>query len=266
MRPTINRAGRVGGGVALILALLAALVAEGAVLFPQPLHIVRSLSDPISGSATTIEEYCVGNRVISLSGDRVTIADYERQELTEIDRAALTYSVTSFPDIARANAPSTGRRPLAAASSATRKPLAAKSLGVRRSAAGRSIEMYAIGEASETSVTVGIDRNVSLSREAAEVLAGAAYPNAPAPHHEALIRAAAHDNAYGLAAEQSMQIEAAGDRITVTNTVTRITNELPPPDLTAIPTGARRVESRITAIPRLLDDLEKPANQLQPRP
>src|SRR5438874_8531547 len=73
-----------------------------AVLFPKPIHFVRKVDDSISGKSVTFDQYCAGNRIVTVRGARVTIADYEKQELTEVDREAGTYSVTRFDEIAKA--------------------------------------------------------------------------------------------------------------------------------------------------------------------
>jgi hypothetical protein len=65
------------------------------------LHLARHVDDPISKTSATIDEYCARNRVVTVRGSKVTIADYEAQQLTEIHHAAQTWSVTSFADIAR---------------------------------------------------------------------------------------------------------------------------------------------------------------------
>src|SRR5436305_2028175 len=84
------------------LSILVAPLAFGAtLLFPKPLHLVRRIDDPISKTTATIDEYCVGNRVITVRGSKVGIADYDAQQLTEIDHAAQTWSVTPFADIAK---------------------------------------------------------------------------------------------------------------------------------------------------------------------
>lgn len=74
--------------------LVAPAVFAATVLFPRPLHLVRRVDDPISKTTATIDEYCGGNRVVTVRGSKVAIADYDAQQLTEIDHAAQTWSVT----------------------------------------------------------------------------------------------------------------------------------------------------------------------------
>src|SRR5881392_3584938 len=90
--------------------LLAFGAFAGPVLFPQPMHLTRVVDNPLrGGGSSVIEEFYIANRVISVSGDRTVIADYERNEMTEIDRAEGTYSVTTFAALADA-APKTMQR------------------------------------------------------------------------------------------------------------------------------------------------------------
>jgi len=78
--------------------VLAALsVLGGEALFPAPLHIVRRIDDPVSRRAITIHEYCAGNRIVTIDGERAVIVDYDAQQFVEIDRRAGTYSVTPPP-------------------------------------------------------------------------------------------------------------------------------------------------------------------------
>src|SRR5579872_2758433 len=118
------------------VALSAWLVASSSfgALFPTPLHLVRCIDDPVANSSTTIDEYCYGDRIVTINGPRVAITDYAEQRLTEIDHQRGTYSVTSFAEIAKA------------------RPVALDS---------------------KTTVRVEVDRGVALSREAVEALIGA---------------------------------------------------------------------------------------------
>ena len=136
------------------VALCAWLVASSsfATLFPTPLHLVRRIDDPIARTSTTTDEYCYGDRIVTINGSRVAITDYAEQRLIEIDHQRVTYSITSFADIAKS-------RP-------------------------------AVPEA-KTNVEVTVDRSVSLSREAVEALVGASYPNRHADEHDRILAAAA---------------------------------------------------------------------------
>src|SRR5204862_4818428 len=89
--------------VVAAIAWLAVSSSLGAgTLFPTQLHIVRRIDDPIAKSSTTVEEFCFGDRIVSINGARVAITDYAAQTLTEIDHSSATYSVTRFDDIAKA--------------------------------------------------------------------------------------------------------------------------------------------------------------------
>jgi hypothetical protein len=248
--------------------------AEG-VLFPQPLHLTRRIEDPLAKTASVVHEYCAGNRVVTVSGERVAIADYARQELTEIDRAAGTYSVTSFAQLANAQPAAPGRTASARAEAA--QPRWKKALlGVRSSAAGRSMDAFALtfdrpsGE--RVQIELGVDRSVRLSREALEVLIGASFPNPRGEEHDAILEAAGVGTAgdkslvtansagaldYGLPVDQVTAYEIAGERITVRNAVVDVRQELPPAELLTIPPGATRVESRAVRLARELRELDR---------
>jgi hypothetical protein len=90
--------------VAAVSLVVAPLAFGAGALFPRPLHLVRKVDDPISKTSATLDEYCIGNRVVTVRGAQVTIGDYEAQQLTEIDHAAQTWSVTPFADIAQSRA------------------------------------------------------------------------------------------------------------------------------------------------------------------
>jgi hypothetical protein len=271
MAHVLHRAGCVGWRVALVLVMagLPAGVAFAAdVHFPKPLHLTRRIEDPIANVTITVDEYCAGNRVVTVRGDRVVIADYERQEVTEIDRVAGTYSLTRFDEIARVSGSSAPQKSVRTDAARVAPPVVSR--GIRRNAAGRDVEQFEIA-GDEEKVELGVDRSVSLNRAALDVLLGAAYPARPSRQHENLVRAAAArvegravrstaaepvQETFGLPAEQSTTWDFEGKSITLRNVITRVGDELPPPDLIAIPPGAMRVESRFTAIPRLSEELD----------
>lgn len=270
-----------------IVVLVSFSATAANVLFPQPLHLTRTIEDPISQKTSVVHEYCAGNRVVTLSGDRVAIADYARQELTEIDRAAGTYSVTSFADLAAA-APAAPRRTLAAnAQSAPQSPRwKSAALGARSSSRGRTMDAYELTiETPEESVRleIGVDRGVRLSREAVEVLIGASFPNPRNDAHDAILDTArAADTTpratvttqtsaqtpaggdYGLPVEQITTWELGHERLTVRNAIVDVRHDLPPAELLAIPPGATRVESRAIRLARELRELDRlPASPQQ---
>jgi hypothetical protein len=215
--------------VAAIAWLVVSSSLEAATLFPTPLHLVRRIEDPISRTTTTLDEFCYGGRIVSVTanGSRVAITDYDAQLLTEIDHAAATYSVTRFDDIAKA-------RPH-------------------------------VDTPSKATVTVSVDRSVALSRDAVEAIVGAAYPNRRDSRHEQILAAAAPssggrlaaqsaESAYGLPTDTSIEFE---EGLVYRNVVIRFDHDLPPPQAMLIDPGATRVESRLTRMTRELRQLDK---------
>jgi len=230
---------------ASVLAAWLAVTSFGA-LFPTPLHLVRRIDDPISGRSETVEEYCSGNRVVTVNGHLVVIADYGEQLLTEIDHQRLTYSITRFDEIAKALPP--------AASAKTNAEWKVSALG----------NAYEITRGREA-VRVTIDRTVSLTREAVEVLIGAAYPKRRSEEQEQIVRAAGtpaggriaaqsdSESLYGLPVEQSVTYE---DGLRMHNVIVRVDGDLPSSQLLLIDPGATRVESRLTRTARELQQLD----------
>jgi len=266
-------------GIALLALSVFSLclhAASARVLFPNSLHLTRQIEDPVSRTTVAIDEYCFGNRMVSISGDRTVIADYDKQEVTEIDRRAGTYSVTRFDEIANAAAEDGGASRSARVQSDA-QPDATPSwkltpLGVRSSAAGRSVERFEVADEGpfKRKVEVDVDRSVGLSREAVEVLIGAAYPNPMRDEHEPILRAAetsaargrvasndATASSYGLPLTQSFTYSDSGTDLTFRTSITRIGSEAVPADALLIPPGAKRVESRATALRRQLRELDQ---------
>jgi hypothetical protein len=255
------------------------------VLFPTNLHLTRQVVDPLSGNTVVIEEYCSGNRMVAVSGDRTVIVDYEKQEITEIDRRAGTYSVSRFSDVANAAAESSsgGSRKVSANAGIAGQERWKVTPQGSRGAAGRSVEQFEFVDAGELrrKVDVGVDRSVKLTREAVEVLIGAAYPNSVREEHEPVMRAAgaraegrvaASDAAaaddqpsYGLPVTQAFTYSDSGSELTFRSTITRVGAETVPAESLIIPPGARRVESPAAAIRRQLRDLDHPGSTSIPR-
>ena len=239
--------------IALVFSSFSAFAATP-LLFPRPLHLTRAVDDP-GGKTTVVDEYCRGNTVISISGDRTVIADYEKQTVTEIDRAAGTYSVTPFTELAKIAAPAPQ------AMKAGDDAFTVRATGPRAAQAGAE---YYEAEAKNArtplrKVETGVDRSVHLSRDAAEVLAGAAYPRASSDESEIALRAsapgaavrraqtnatnAAATQSYGLAVEQNVTYEFDGRTVVLKNRITHVGNEQPPAQSIGIPAGAHLVES-----------------------
>ncbi len=220
-----------------VLSAFAFCAMAADVLFPEPRHFVRRIADPLAGSVTTLDEYCAGNQVVTISGHRVAIADYGKQEVLEIDREAGTYSITKFDELARAN----------------------EQLRPRRNAPDTT-----------TIDVTKVDRNVTLTRGALEVLIGAAYPNPQMRDREAIVAKtrvrdgrfqaatnAAAPDVHALPTEQTMTVESGGERITVRSEIVAVTSDRAPQQLLLIPPGATLVESRLTRLARELRELDQ---------
>ena len=250
--------GWVGALVPLVLASHAALAAG--VLFPVPLHLTREITDPVSGVTTVVDEYCHGNRIVSITEDRTAVADHGAGTVVVIDFRARTWSETPFRELAAVR--ETPRRPAASAWRVERR-------GVR-AVGSRSGDTFEIertsGDARET-IRVTADRTVMLSRPAVEALLGIGYPNAGGEGEDPVIRALAADadgrgDRLRLPLEQVVRVESAGEVLESRNVVVRVGAELPPPVRMTPPPGARRVEARELAARDLLDELDRtPAAQ-----
>jgi hypothetical protein len=70
--------GWAGGRVAIALLIAIPLLASDIPLFPTPLHLVRRVEDPIANSSTEVDEYCTGNKIITVRGAKTAIVDYVR--------------------------------------------------------------------------------------------------------------------------------------------------------------------------------------------
>jgi hypothetical protein len=252
--------------LALLLLFVSALPAGAApALFPKPLHLVKRIDDPFARSAKNVDEYCYGNRIVTVAGDRVTILDYDAQTLTEIDHAKGTYSITRFDELANA-------QPKSGTQKAT-GTLKITPAGVKSSAGGRSVDSFDV-ELPRTRVTVGVDRSVLLSRAAVEALIGSSYPNAHRPEHDAIIGIAspatrtgrimanstnktADDSAgYALPSEQTITMESEGGPVTLHTSILRFDADLPPQSAMLIEPGAKRVESPVVRFAREMKEAD----------
>jgi len=264
---------RLVAGAAVVVSAFVPGVRAAEALFPRPLHIVRRVEDPIAKTVTTFEQYCAGDEVVTVNGARVVIADYARQQLTEIDRGAGTYSITPFDALAKAQ-PAATQQKSAAAWTATPRG----TIGTRN---GRSLDSFELSRdgADKLTLDIGVDRNTRLSRAALEVLIGAAYPNPRREEHDAILRVAtngdpahraksangiAAQDDYALPFETSITIDAAGSRVTMRNSVLDVRSELAPEELKLIPPGARKVESPAVRVARELRELDQLPSRIQP--
>jgi hypothetical protein len=247
--------------VAAVSFLVAPFAFGAGALFPRPLHLVRRVDDPISKTSATIDEYCIGNRVVTVRGSKVTIADYEAQQLTEIDHAAQTWSVTPFADIAQSRAALDARMGVSPAPREARMTISGS-----RSSSG--VETF-VDETPHRRLDVGIDRRVTLSRGAAEVLIGAAYPAKVTDEETEILAVAGSSGSisamtvrataaetYGLVTEHTLTIDSDGTRLVSRNSIIRIGDEMPAAESTLIDPGAKRIESRLTRLARELRDID----------
>lgn len=246
----------------IVVAAVAALWASAsfaAEIFPRPLHITRVIEDPIAQSKTTVDEYLVGNVMISIAGGKTAILDYGKNQLTLIDRDASTYSISTFEEIAQSLPPVVQR-------------LRSEKLSVRelpgRRKAGRDADVYEVvpsdTAASFARIEVALARDIELTREALEVVIGSRYPNARGSEHEAVMRAAGAASAargssetFRLPLEQVTDYAIDGETLRQRNSVVAIREELPPSELIAVPPGATRVESKFVTMRRLLEEVDR---------
>lgn len=215
--------------VAGLLVVSSAFATEA--LFPTPLHVVRRIEDPLARSTVTLDQFCYGNRIVTVTASRVAIEDFGEQTLTEIDHARMTYSITKFDDIAKAQRPSP--------------------------------------KESATKHNVQVNHSVTLSRDALEALIGAAFPNRRTKQHDDVVVAArsarggrivaqSAAETFGLPNDESITYE---NGLTSRNIVVRVDADLPPPATIVIDPGATRVESRLTRLHRELEQLDRLPSQ-----
>lgn len=275
-RIAFGRAGRVW--VSLLSLSFAVVAGAADVLFPAPLHITREIVTPFSSGKTIVDEYCHGNRIVSVSGRRTAIADHARREVTVIDFAAGTYSVTTFANIAKANA--VDKRPSEAVAGAQDAwKVEAAGGRVVASRPGRVVEAERRDEGGRVVIRLTVDNQITLSRDAADALLGTGYPNRREDRSDVVLdamrvrdrnistnaaRDAASVDGYALPLEQHVLTEVGGDLIETRNVVLRVGNELPPPDLLVVPPGAKLVESDLVMSRRLLEEADQPARVRTP--
>lgn len=253
--------------VCLLVTLASAAQTSAPLLFDEPLHLTRQVTDPISGTTSSVDEYCAGNRVVSIREGRTSIADYDKGELLEIDRAKGTYSVTSFDAIARSlpDAPSTAARKSGGAQIPELTDNGVRPVGNR---GGRAFEARIDDPQASRRVEVVVDQQMKVTREAVEVLVGAAFPLRRSIESDIALAAAGRERGAGklgarpardhaLPLEQTVTWTVDGDTLRVVNRIVRVGNELPPADLIAIPPGAQLVESEIVLRKKMLDELDR---------
>ncbi|MFN2442051.1 MAG: hypothetical protein ABR517_05160 [Thermoanaerobaculia bacterium] len=235
-------------------------------LFPQPLHIVRAVDDPVAGRSMTVEEYYAGNRVVAVSGELVAIADYAAETLTRIDRAGGTFSVVRFADLAAARAQLAPERRSAAVSESSTSAPAARGTATHL---GRTVELHRVDLAGDSgTVEVSVDRSIALSSRALEVIAGSAWPAEPTPQARAILSAAGPSSAlrgiasqsaraHGLPVRVRTTFRMGNDSLTVENRVESIDSRTAPPALIAVPSGATEVAHPEVEAARRLRELDQ---------
>jgi hypothetical protein len=240
-------------------------VRAAAPLFPAPFHLTREVDDPVSGKTTRSEEYYAADRVVSVVGDHSVVADYERGELTEIDRANSTYSVTSFDAMAAARK---GRSVKLAA--AGQEPLVERRGSERR--LERDVDVFAgTDKPASLAAEIAVDRAVTLSRAAFDVVVRAAHPDQGGPGSD-LVRLAARrpgvratgisagssqaGETYGLPIDQTFRWNVSGQTMVLKNRVIHVDNATVPAEALSIPPGAQRIESRRLRTARAATDLD----------
>lgn len=236
--------------VVFLMATLAAVSALGAdeVLFPAPLHLTREVTNAIAGTTGIIEEYCHGNRVVAVSGSQTSIAEYDKGVLTTIDFDAGTYSVTKFEDLAKARE---GRAPV-------QREDPTPSLHVEPEWRVEQRDDHVVASRDGETIRIRTDRQVKLSRAAAEVLAGLAWPNLPQAAAGVVVDALndGQKSEYALPLEQVTEQTVDGDTVVIRSVIVRIGSELVPAEALIVPAGAKLVEA-----PRLLDEMDRPPSQ-----
>jgi len=256
---------------ALCLAAFSATSGAAQPLFPSPFHVTREVDDPVSGKTRQSEEYYAADRVVSVAGDRTVIADYARGELTEIDRAKSTYSVTWFDAVAAARK---GRSVKLAA--AGEGPRVERHGRERR--LGSEVELFTgIDKQASLEAEIAVDPGVTLTRGAFDVLVHAAHPN-PGGAASDLVRLAARrpgaqstalaersaepSETYALPIDETFRWRISGRTIVLQNRIVHIDNATVPAVALSIPLGAQQVESRRLRTARAaaeLDSLRPPS-------
>ncbi len=262
MRSTNGSAWVRRAAIFVVLAAVPLAAADG--LFSEPLHLVRRIEDPLSRSVTQVEEFCIGNRIISVTQSGTVIADYGSRQLIEISSSG-TYSVTAFGELAAAREAlprSSGRL----ARQTTSALATIRAAGMKASLSGRPAEWFEVvgPGAASSRVEVAVDQQITVSREALDALDGGALAGDASADAIALAcrrpsaRAiAAADEKYGLPLEQVIELDDDdGKHLTVRNSVVRVDHDLPPADVLAIPPGARLVPSRRVLLSRSLNELD----------
>lgn len=212
------------------------------------MHLHREITDGIAGTTQSVDEYFTGSRVISIRGTRTVIVDYSSEEITEIDRGASTYSITTFEEVAKS------RNVVTAAADAddwTIDTSKANTLALHRA---------------DEDVEVDFDPSTVVTSGAVEVLIGSRYPNSSSSLSRAIARslrrdsgmraAGVDDSGSSLPLSITHRYRIAGASAEVRNRITRVDHDALPPAAAEILPGYRRIESRFVVTTRELRDLD----------
>lgn len=263
--------------VSIAIASFALTATAAEVLFPLPLHLTRQIHDSIGNSTTVVDQYCYGNRVVAVNGGITTIADYGKGDLTEINRDERTYSVTRFDDVAKAL--TAGGTPAATPAKSEWK---VRSTGRQQLRTNRAADVFE-AELEEGEMTrrtrVAVDRSIGLSRDALDILIGAAYPSNRKAEDQVVVDAArsrtniapqsangAAARTYALPVEQVSTFVIDGQEAEYRDVVTRVGEELVSSDLISIPPGAKLVESRLVQRMHAVEMLDRVGRAPPTRP
>lgn len=250
--------------LAVALCAFAVSVSASAQIFTKSLHLTRSIDDPISGTKHSIDEYLIGNRMVSVTGEKTVIVDYGSSQITIINRADSTYSVSTFEQYASS-------RPAPRSSAAKQRDVSAdwKIDGAApETHAGRMADVVIARPNARNeiaSVRIAAARDIELSGDALSALTGSRYPST-ADDTQKLVQHAVQRNAaaakdvarFALPLETTITYDVAGQQLVFKNEVTAVREEEPAPQLVEIPAGAKRVDSPFIAVERELDQLDHP--------
>jgi hypothetical protein len=241
--------------ILFLLALLPwSLAAAEGILFPQPLHLTRSHDDPVSGTKSVVEEYFIGNQSISIRGAMTAIVDHARGEMIVIDRERGEYSVTPFHAL---------KNPSSEKAASRTNDWKVETVGADTRAARAVTRISVHSPSQKVKCEAAFDQEILLSRAAAEVILGIAYPNEAGDDVRALLEASSVRDAqrsestgFRLPLEMRFTTNVGGDDVQYGSTITAVAFDAPPATQTSIPPGARRVERSSTSLSLELEQLD----------
>lgn len=224
---------------ALALAVSLPLAAQTAAPITRPLHIQRTVHDPISGSVSEIDEYYVGHSVIAVRGERIVIIDRAKRTRTEIDRARGTWSEAALD-----------ASPLAPRTAQRRQP----QIRARELDADGTVHLE-LDDSELRSIAIDVDRRTPLSPSLVAAITGG---DATTPLTRVVVDAASEgtERAF-LPSRIERTFELAGETLVMIEELRFIAWEAPPADLIRLPDGAKREISRTERLEQALADFEE---------